>query len=134
MNHFFRTNTLRRGGCAVFVIIDQLRAVCPAARRDVLRRQGPNFRRDAEERVEVQIPVRAAVHFQIERREFPEIKGVVNRVHLLQQREQRVIEDLLQLRRLGNARRQGGTSETLLDRGRQRASQAARLRLSRVGG
>ena len=77
---------------AIAVVIDEITAIRPAPWRHVLARQNPDVLRHAK-RPHVEIPVRAALHFLIQRREFPEIEGIVIGICVSQQRQQRMIED-----------------------------------------
>jgi len=66
---------LDRRRALVVVAVDQAGAAGATPRRDVVARQDPDVRRDAERRIDVQQPVGAAVDLQVKLRELPEIKG-----------------------------------------------------------
>ena len=55
--------------------------------------QDPDVRRQPQDRIEVEQPVSRAVDFEIELRQLPEIEGVVHRVDLLEEGEERMLED-----------------------------------------
>ena len=118
-----RETLLRRAG-AIEVVIHEAAAARLVLRRHVLAWQRPDLARHAQA-VEHEIPVRRPVYLLVERGEFPQIERVMLRVYLFQQREQRMVEDLLDLLGLGEARRQRRHRAELAFGGRrQRLGQA----------
>src|SRR5439155_17993951 len=84
MDDLFGPKFVAASADAVLVEIDDVAAVGPAFRRDILRRQNPNVLRHTQG-TELKIPVGAAVNLLIQRRQLPQVEATEDRIHLAEE-------------------------------------------------
>ncbi len=111
---------------AVEVGIDEVRTVRLAERRDEVRRERPDTIGDAE-RARLEEPVGAADDLLGERRQLPQVEGVVDGIDLGEERQERMLRHLLDVFDGARERLQVREGTQAVQRaGRERSRQAAR--------